>query len=281
MALKALLFDLDGTLADTEETHRQAFNHAFVRFGLRWEWTRPLYRDLLAVSGGHERIARYIERLPASEPDKARFRAMVPAIHESKTRLYTELIGDGRCPLRPGVARLLDEACREGLQVAIASTTSSTNVDALLTRHLGDAGRYRFAAIACAEHVERRKPAPDIYRLVLGMLGRSADECAAFEDSPNGVHAAKRAGLFTVVTPSLWTVDGPFEEADLLLPHLGDADHPLPESAAGAVGAPWLDVASLRTLHARAASRAVARTPEPPEDRDGARAAGGPLSNRS
>ena len=114
------------------------------------------------------------------------------------------------------------------------------------------------------------------------MLGRSADECAAFEDSPNGVRAAKRAGLFTVVTPSLWTVDGSFEEADLLLPHLGDPDHPLPESAAGAVGAPWLDVAALRTLHARAASRAAeSRSRESPDDRDGARATGGPLPNRS
>lgn len=257
MALKALLFDLDGTVADTEETHRQAFNHAFVRFGLPWEWTKPLYRDLLAVSGGHERIARYIETLPASEPDKARLRAQVPAIHESKTKLYTELIGDGRCPLRPGVARLFDEAYREGVQLAIVSTTSSTNVDALLTRHLGDAGRHRFSAIACAEHVERKKPAPDIYRLVLGMLGRSPDECAAFEDSPNGLRAAKRAGLFTVVTPSQWNGGEPFEDADLLLPHLGDPDHPLPESAAATVGAPWLDFASLRALHARVASRAV------------------------
>ncbi|HVJ75077.1 MAG TPA: HAD family hydrolase, partial [Casimicrobiaceae bacterium] len=93
------------------------------------------------------------------------------------------------------------------------------------------------------------------YRLVLGMLGRSADECAAFEDSPNGLRAAKRADLFTVVTPSPWTGGGPFEEADLLLPHLGDPDRPLPESAAAAVGAPWLDFASLRTLHARAATR--------------------------
>lgn len=259
MALKALLFDLDGTLADTEETHRQAFNYAFVHFGLPWEWTKPLYRELLAVSGGHERIARYIETLNASEADKTRFRALVPAIHESKTKLYTELIGDGRCLLRPGVARLFDEASREGIQLAIASTTSSANVDALLTRHLGDAGPHRFAAIACAGLVERKKPAPDIYRLVLGMLGRSADECAAFEDSPNGVRAAKRAGLFTVVTPSQWTQGEPFEEADLLLPHLGDPDHPLPEDAAAAVGASWLDVASLRTLHARAASHAGER----------------------
>ena len=259
MALKALLFDLDGTLADTEETHRQAFNHAFVRFGLPWEWTKPLYRELLAVSGGHERIARYVETLPASEAEKARLRALVPAIHASKTELYSELIGDGRCPLRPGIARLLDEASREGLQLAIASTTSATSVDALLTRHLGDAARYRFSAIACAGHVERRKPAPDIYRLALGMLGRSPAECAAFEDSPNGLLAAKRADLFTVVTPSPWTGSASFEEADLLLPHLGDPDRPLPADAAAAVGAPWLDVASLRALHARAACRVDAR----------------------
>jgi len=258
MALKALLFDVDGTLADTEETHRQAFNYAFVRFGLPWDWTKPLYRELLAVSGGHERIAHYIGALRASDAEKAKLRAVVPALHEAKTRLYTELIGDGRCPLRPGVARLFDEARDAGVQLAIASTTSAINVDTLLARHLGDAGRYRFAAIACAEHAQRKKPAPDIYRLVLAMIGRSADECVAFEDSLNGLRAAKGAALFTVVTPSQWTQGDDFGDADILLPHLGDPDHPLPPELASQSGIPWLGLRELAMRHAAANDRAIA-----------------------
>jgi HAD superfamily hydrolase (TIGR01509 family) len=252
MTLRALIFDVDGTIADTEETHRQAFNYAFVRFRLGWEWTKPLYRELLKISGGKERLARFVETLGVSDSEKARLRPLVPAIHDEKTKLYTELVADGRCPLRPGVARLMDEASRDGVQLAIASTTSAANVDALIGRHMGDAGRSRLFAIACGDYVETKKPAPDIYKLVLSMLGRRAAECVAFEDSRNGLSAAKRAGLFTVVTPSPWTIGERFDEADLVLPHLGDAAHPLPAPSADAIGAPWLGIAQLRALHARA-----------------------------
>jgi HAD superfamily hydrolase (TIGR01509 family) len=245
VTINALLFDVDGTLADTEETHRQAFNYAFVLLGLDWEWTPPIYRDLLRVSGGRERIARYIELRSAGGAEQRRLHALVPAIHAAKTELYAELIGDGRCPLRPGIARLLDEARDAGVQVAIASTTATANVDALLTRHLGSAGLYRFTVVACADAVERKKPAPDLYRLVLAMLGRSAAECVAFEDSENGVRAAKSAGLFTVVTPSPWTRGGDFRDADLVLPHLGGPDRPLPAQHAGMLGHAWLGLREL------------------------------------
>ena len=249
MTLMALIFDVDGTIADTEETHRQAFNYAFVHFGLRWEWTKPLYRELLRISGGKERLAYFIDTLEISEAEKKRLSRYVPAIHDEKTRLYTELVADGRCPLRPGIARLFAEASGDGVELAIASTTTAANIDALASRHFGDCGR--FAAIACGDHVAEKKPAPDIYRLVLAMLGRPPDQCVAFEDSLNGVRAAKCAGLYTVATPSPWTMGEAFDEADLVLPHLGDAGHPLSERAAASIGAPWLDLMSLRTLHAR------------------------------
>jgi HAD superfamily hydrolase (TIGR01509 family) len=240
MTLKALVFDFDGTIADTEETHRQAFNYAFVRFGLGWEWTKPMYRELLKVSGGKERIAHYVSTLRVPAADKARLARLVPAIHAAKTELYVELVGDGRCPLRPGIERLLDEACGRALQIAIASTSSLASINALLGRQV--AGRCRFTAIACAEHVEAKKPAPDVYRLALAMLGRGAERCVAFEDSANGLRAAKAAGLYTIVTPSQWTEGDDFGEADLVLPHLGDAGHPLPLEL---IGKPWLDVDAL------------------------------------
>jgi HAD superfamily hydrolase (TIGR01509 family) len=250
MTLRALIFDVDGTLADTEETHRQSFNDAFLRLGLPWDWDKARYRDLLRVSGGKERIAHFVDALRVPEAEKARLRALVPQIHHEKTRLYTELIADGRCQLRPGVARLLEEAARADLKLAIASTTSPANVDALLGAQLR--GRVRFDAIACGDHVPAKKPAPDIYRLALSMLGRSANECVAFEDSVNGVRAAKAAGLCTVATPSQWTAGDAFEGADLVLPHLGEPALPLAPADAAALGGTCVDVASLRALLDRA-----------------------------
>ena len=252
MSLEALIFDVDGTLADTEETHRQAFNYAFVRFELKWEWTKPMYRELLKISGGKERIGRFIDTLPVPPADKARLRQLVPAIHRTKTQLYTELIADGRCPLRPGVTRLLAEALDAGVRLALASTTTAANVDALLTRHLGKRGLRQFHSIACSDLVQQKKPAPDIYRLVLSTLGLPADRCVAFEDSLNGLRAAKAAGLFTVVTASQWTLGEDFGDADLELSHLGDREHLLPPAQAAAVGGPWLGLAQLGSLHAAA-----------------------------
>ncbi len=247
--IRALIFDVDGTLADTEETHRQAFNHAFLRFDLKWEWTKPQYRELLKTSGGKERIGRYIDTLPVPPAEKARLRPLIPAIHHAKTELYTELIVDGRCPLRPGVSRLLAEARAAGVLLAIASTTTSANVDALLSRHLGGGALQQFHTIACGDLVKEKKPAPDIYHLALSTMGLPADSCVAFEDSLNGLRAAKQAGLFTVVTPSQWNVGEDFAEADLVLSHLGDPDHPLPPMEAAAVGGPWLGLAQLLALH--------------------------------
>jgi HAD superfamily hydrolase (TIGR01509 family) len=251
MGLRALLFDVDGTLADTEETHRQAFNLAFLQFELGWEWGRDLYRDLLRTSGGKERIDTYIETLPLPAAAKARLRGLAGAIHRTKTRIYGELIADGRSPLRPGVARLIREAREAGLKLAIASTTTAANVDALLSRHLGEKAHDCFSAIACGDHVSSKKPAPDIYRLALASLGLQAAACVAFEDSANGLRAAKAAGLFTVITPTAWTESQDFTAADLLVSSLGDPDRPLAAAERDRIGGPWLGLAQLEALHAR------------------------------
>jgi len=231
--LRALIFDLDGTLADTEETHRQAFNAAFIELGLWWDWSPPLYTRLLAVSGGKERLRHFIGTLPAPPAERERLLASVPAVHATKTRIYTELLVRGQRPFRAGVLALLSAAREAGLRLAIASTTTAANVSALLEANLGRAADIGFDVIACGDQVKDKKPAPDIYRLVLGSLRLASEDCVAFEDSMNGLRAAKAAGLATVVTPSRWTAEEDFSDADLLLPTLDGLDLPRLERLLG------------------------------------------------
>jgi HAD superfamily hydrolase (TIGR01509 family) len=224
--LEALIFDLDGTLADTEETHRQAFNAAFIELGLWWDWSPPLYARLLAVSGGKERLRHYIGTLRVAAAERARLLEIVPALHETKTRIYTELVRLGRRPFRGGVLALLRAAREARLKLAIASTTTSANVSALLEANLGAPSGIAFDVIACGDQVKDKKPAPDIYRLALASLRVAPESCVAFEDSLNGLRAAKAAGLATVVTPSRWTAEQDFSAADLVLPSLEGLDLP-------------------------------------------------------
>ena len=220
MSIQALIFDVDGTLADTEEAHRVAFNLAFQRYKLDWVWAPARYRELLNVTGGKERMAHYIDQLDVSAYERRRLRAMVPDIHAEKTCFYSSFVADGAVPLREGVAPLLDEALAAGCKLSIASTTTAVNIDALLRSTLGPRGLDMFTAIACGDQVRAKKPAPDIYWLALHGLGIQPEHAIAFEDSPNGLRAAATAGLRTVVTPTFWTEDGDFTEAALLLPGL-------------------------------------------------------------
>lgn len=237
MPINALIFDVDGTLADTEEAHRVAFNLAFQRYKLGWVWAPAEYRELLKITGGKERMAHYIDQLDVSAYERRRLSAMVPDIHAEKTRFYTAFITDGAVPLRDGVAPLLDDALAAGCKLAIASTTTAVNVDALLRSTLGPRGHGMFTTIACGDQVRAKKPAPDIYWLALRGLDTPPEHAVAFEDSPNGLRAAAAAGLRTVVTPTFWTEGGDFAEAALLLPglaglHLDELHRRMPVSAA-------------------------------------------------
>ena len=249
MSLEALIFDVDGTLADTEEAHRQAFNAAFVELGLGWNWEPELYARLLRVSGGQERITSYIETLPLPASERERRRQLVPIIHRTKTRIYKELMENFRLPLRTGVARLIREAREAGLQLAIASTTTPANVHALLSAALAPESTRWFSVIASGEVVPRKKPEPDIYVNVLQRMRLPAECCMAFEDSENGVRAARAAQLFTVVTPTRWTAEHDFSEAQLVLESFGDPDRPLGIESQRRIGAPMLGVAQIERLH--------------------------------
>ena len=261
MSIEALIFDVDGTMADTEEAHRVAFNLAFERQRLGWNWTRSEYRALLAITGGKERITGYIESLPVSTALRRRLIERVPEIHADKTKLYSSAVRDGSVPLRDGVARLLDEALDAGCRLAIASTTTAVNVDALLHAAFGPHGLEMFAVIACGDQVRAKKPASDIYRLALQTLGVSAERAIAFEDSPNGLRAAMGAGLWTVVTPTFWTEGADFAAAGLLLPRLGDPSRPLPaEPGTSLKTRAWLGLDELQELAQPPRPRNAVRT---------------------
>ena len=237
MALEALIFDVDGTLADTEEAHRQAFNAAFIELELRWDWGPQLYAQLLRVSGGKERIAHHIETLPVTATERARLRELVSLVHSTKTRIYKELVENFKLPLRPGAVQLIRDARAAGLKLAIASTTTQANIEPLLTAALGRGAMSWFTTIASGDIVANKKPAPDIYRLALQGLRLPAERCIAFEDSVNGLKAARAAGLFTVVTPTRWNIGQDFGDAQLVLGSLEDIDLPRLQQLHAAAGA--------------------------------------------
>ena len=207
---RALILDVDGTLAETEEVHRRAFNAAFVRANLDWCWGRVDYKDLLRVAGGKERI-RVFDRSRGGASLLSD--AEVAELHLVKTAIYTDLIASGSCPLRPGVKDLLTAALTRGQRLAIATTTSRGNIDALLASGLGKDWADRFAAIVAGDEVPKKKPAPDVYLEVLSRLGLSASECLAIEDSGIGLAAASRAGIPVLISRSAYFRDDDFSAA--------------------------------------------------------------------
>ncbi|HEY3353638.1 MAG TPA: HAD-IA family hydrolase [Polyangia bacterium] len=230
MTLAALIFDVDGTLAETEESHRQAFNGAFAAAGLDWRWDQALYRELLQVAGGVERMrhfaATHRERRQLGEPE-------LRAIHREKTARFVARAAHHRP--RPGVARLVAEARAAGLRLAIATTTARANVAALLTACGGEAW---FDVIATAEDAARKKPDPAIYAVALGRLGLPAAGCLAFEDTRNGLAAARAAGVPVAITFSQYGERDGFDGAVAVVPDLAA-----------------VDLAQLRAWHAAARQR--------------------------
>jgi len=249
LSFEALIFDVDGTLAETEETRRQAFNEAFRDYGLDWSWSPELYGELLQVIGGKQRIDAYIARLQLAEHERERVMRLVPEIHSTKNRLYQQFVDLGLVRPRAGVHRLLIEARTAGIHLAVASTTSPENFDSLITASFGPEALRWFRAIVTGDVVLRQKPSPDVYNVALAKLGVPAQRAIAFEDSAIGVQAAKAAGLFTVVTPSVWTTAQDFAAADLILPSLGDPEEPLEPADERRIGAKYLGLEQLSAFH--------------------------------
>jgi len=214
--IKAILFDVDGTLSETEEIHRKSFNQAFGIHGLTWHWSRADYRKLLDVSGGKERIRFYLSAHPDDFLLIKHVDQFVRSAHKTKTDIYTRLVEDGAAELRPGIRELITRTTRLGIRRAIATTTSLPNVEALLGAAYGRDGMGLFETVCSGDSVPNKKPAPDVYLAALEEMKLRPDECIAIEDSRNGLVAATAAGIPTVVTPGIYTDDQNFDEAMLV-----------------------------------------------------------------
>jgi len=250
--LQALIFDVDGTLADTEQDgHRIAFNGAFEAAVLDWHWDVARYGELLAVTGGKERIRYYLTQSHPALLDEAGIDGRIAQLHKAKTALYSQLVAGGALPLRPGVARLIAEARAAGLRLAIATTTTPENVAILLEHSLAPGSSAWFEVIGAGDVVPAKKPAPDIYQWVLERLQLPASACLAFEDSENGLRAARGAGLTTIVTVNPYTEDQDFGDAEIVLSDLGTPTAAFHCIAGDAGTATQANIETLRRWHAR------------------------------
>jgi beta-phosphoglucomutase-like phosphatase (HAD superfamily) len=227
--LRALIFDVDGTLADTESVHCAAFNQAFEELGLGWHWDDALYTRLLEISGGKERILHYWKQVnkDIQALDGQAVQDTIARIHELKTAYYESTVNSGGVALRPGVLALIEGALEQGLRLAIATTTSPVNIAALLRTAMGPDWRQNFMAIGDASSAPIKKPHPQVYLQMLQALKLDANECLAFEDSGNGLCSASAAGLSTIITPTRYTAHHDFGAALRVVPDLSEVTVPL------------------------------------------------------
>lgn len=245
--LQALIFDVDGTLADTErDGHRVAFNQAFNEVGIPWNWSIDLYGKLLAIGGGKERIRYYIEQYEPNFLSTENLDDLIVNLHELKNQYYRKLLDQGLIPLRPGVQRLIQEAREKEIRLAIATTSALPNVLALLENTAIHPDW--FEIIAAGDIVPAKKPAPDIYFYVLEKLGLNSADCLVFEDSHHGFLASKQAGLKTIITVNDYTKYQDFTDAVLVVNHLGELDQPFTVLAGDIPEKSYLDLTLIQSI---------------------------------
>ncbi len=258
-SLQAVIFDVDGTLAETErEGHRIAFNRAFAEFDLDWDWTPELYGELLSVTGGKERVRLYIETRALEHRARPDLDLWIARLYKRKSEIYSERVRSGAITLRAGVARLIGELQQAGIRLAIATTTAPSNIHSLISANLKKDMLELFEVIGAGDLLISKKPAPDVYQWVLQRLGLPPEACLAIEDSSIGLTAARAARLPTVITVSSYTADENFDGALTVLTGLGEAEDPARTIAGLPLAGACVDVAQLRAWH-----RALAATQAP------------------
>jgi HAD superfamily hydrolase (TIGR01509 family) len=255
--LKAVIFDVDGTLADTErDGHRIAFNRAFADFGLDWHWSAKQYGQLVQITGGKERIRHYAA---AHAPEWLRTEGerWVEVLHRLKSDIYSNLVLADALPLRPGVARLIEEMRSAGIRLAIATTTTPSSLRALIRANFGHEACCVFEVIGAGDIVPRKKPAPDVYHWVLRELDLPAEDCLVVYDSPAGLAAARAAGLATVVTESAYTIGETFPGALSVVSDLGEPGQASRAVAGLPLSGDYVDLRQLRSWHSTLVPRPI------------------------
>jgi len=249
-SLQAVIFDVDGTLAETELAgHRVAFNRTFAEFGLDWNWTPELYGELLAVTGGKERVALYVKRYAPALPEQVNFNAWIARLHQRKSEIYSELVLARAIPLRPGIARLIRELKTNGIRLAVATTTTPSSLNSLIVANFGCEMGSLFEVIGAGDSVVNKKPAPDVYQWVLEQLDLPPEACLALEDSYPGLSAARTAGLPTLITVNGYTANDDFSGALSVISDLGEPDAPACHIAGQPFAGTCIDLTQLRAWH--------------------------------
>jgi HAD superfamily hydrolase (TIGR01509 family) len=246
MKLKGIIFDVDGTIADTEEFHRQAFNKAFRDFDLDWYWSEQDYHDILSISGGKERFRICLEHDPELRSRIDNITRFINDLHQCKSEHYRTLLHTGAIQLRPGIKRLINEAQDKGVMLGIATSSSTANFHSLIEHTLGVDPKTLFTAIVTSDIVSDKKPCPVVYQCTLAGMGLTADHCIAIEDTSNGNDAARYAGLNTVITTHAYTTDNDFTGASLITSHLGDQDNPMQVRYGETLGKSLVDIELLQ-----------------------------------
>ncbi len=256
---RAVIFDVDGTLAQTEQGgHRLAFNQAFAEAGLPWHWSPEMYAELLAVTGGKVRLRAYVGTHDPHRLESAGFATWLARLHQRKSDIYAELVRSGAIALRPGVARLIGELRAAGVRLAIATTTTRSSLDSLIRTHFACDTDEIFAVVGAGDVVADKKPAPDVYYWVLEKLGLPAQDCLAIEDSVPGLRAAQAAGIPTLITLSDERVSADLHGALCIVSDLGEPAVPARRIAGLPLLGACVDLAQLRAWHLAAVGGANA-----------------------
>ena len=249
MKLNAVLFDVGGTIAESEEIHRVSFNEAFKEFGLNWYWDEAIYRELVFIGGGKERIKHYITRAWPEMLKQKNLTKYIESVHKIKGQIYEEFLNDSQLKARPGIIRLLKELKNEKIRLAIVSDTTEENLINLFKKGLGINPIEWFEILAHGGCTIQKKPSPDIYLWTLERLKLPPESCLAIEDAPRGVDSAIDAGLKVLVTPSIYTLEEKFEKSSLLLSHLGEPEEPFNVIKGDAFGHSFVDLDLLKKIH--------------------------------
>lgn len=248
MKLKGIIFDVDGTIADTEEIHRQAFNLTFEEFNIDWHWSVDDYREILFISGGKERFRKFLNEdkaLKSKIDDPEQF---VLELHKRKSQLYRKILEDDVLEFRPGVIRLINEARDKGIKLGVATSSSLANFTTLFYTIMDIEPCELFDSIVTSDTVQDKKPSPAAYQCVLAGLGLEAKDCVAIEDTQNGNLAALAAGMKTIVTTHAYTIDNNFTGASIVANNLGEPENAFTLSQGNSFNHSYVDIDLLEKI---------------------------------